>query len=83
MIYKSLREEWPYSNEEVWLRWTTDGVNYREEIIHEKKIDQIECLDIPHWRPIDPPEWMSPAQQDQFIASKKSYREKIDEANQV
>ncbi len=59
MIYKSLSEEWPFECEEVWLRWTTDGVNYREEIVPENKIDAVQCLGIPEWRAIEPPEWMS------------------------
>ena len=58
MIYKSLLEEWPYENEKVWLRWTIDAVNYREEIVCEKDIQDIDCLSVPEWRAIDPPEWM-------------------------
>ncbi len=66
MIWKSLKEEWPYLDDEIWLRWTTDGVTYQEKVLHEKKIDQIECLGIPEWRPLDAPEWMTGAQQKEF-----------------
>lgn len=66
MIWKSLREEWPYSNDEVWLRWTTDGVNWNEKITHEKDIDRVECLGIAEWRELDPPEWMSEPQKIRF-----------------
>lgn len=66
MIWKSLKEEWPYSNDEVWVRYTTDGVNYQEKLIHEKSLDRFECLGVPEWREVDPPEWMSDAQKNRF-----------------
>lgn len=66
MIWKSLKEEWPYSNDEVWVRYTNDGVNYAEEIVHEKALDGFTCLGVPEWREIDPPEWMSSPQKDKF-----------------
>lgn len=66
MNWKSLREEWPYSNDEVWVRYTTDGVNYNEKIVHEKSLDRFECLGIPEWRELDPPEWMNEPQKYKF-----------------
>jgi len=57
MIWKSIKEEWPY---------TKDGVNYIEEIVHEKSLDRIDCLGIPEWRELDAPEWMSEHQKDKF-----------------
>lgn len=66
MIWKSIKEEWPYSNDDVWLRYTRDGVNYIEEIVHEKSLDRFDCLGIPEWRELDPPEWMSEHQKDKF-----------------
>ncbi len=66
MMWKSLKEEWPYTNDEIWLRWTEDGATWREEKVHESKIDAIFCIGVPEWRPLDPPEWMSSAQKEVF-----------------
>lgn len=63
MRYTSLREEWPLTHESVFLRWTTDGVIYHEQIIKEADISKIECLGIPEWRPTEEPEWLKEVQQ--------------------
>ena len=72
MMYKSLREEWPYHCEVVWLRWTTDGVTYHEEQVSEAKIGEIQALDIPEWRPIDPPEWAEEHEKQAMIDRRRS-----------
>lgn len=80
MIWKSLKEEWPYTNDEIWVRWTADGVTYHEEIMHEKAIDRLKTLGVPEWREMEPPEWMTTAQKEKFEASKgKSWNERLNE----
>lgn len=71
MIYRSLREEWPYQHEKVWVRWTEDGVNYREELMGEAQICDINALDIPEWRPLDPPEWAEEKDKQAMIDRRK------------
>lgn len=77
MIWKSLKEEWPYTNDEIWLKWTADGVTWREEIVHEKNIDSIECIAVPEWRPLDPPEWMTTAQKDKFDGERGAWAKRV------
>lgn len=77
MMYKSVQEEWPYTNDEVWLRWTTDGVTFHEEIVHEDKIGSIDCLGVPEWRPLDAPEWMNEKQKAHFDCTKGSWEKKV------
>ena len=79
MIWKSLREEWPYSNDEVWVRYTRNGIDYIEETCSEKMLDRIECLGIPEWRELDAPEWMAEGERDRFHCTKGSWREKVGE----
>lgn len=78
MIWKSLKEEWPYTNDEIWLKWTTDGINYFEEIVHESRIDQIDSLGVPEWRNLDPPEWMGTADKERFSQMHGSWISKIE-----
>lgn len=79
MMWKSLKEEYPFQNDEFWLKWTEDGVNYKEEIIHESKINTIHSLNVPEWRPLDAPEWMNEKQKAHFDATKGPWREKVSE----
>ena len=71
MQYKSLNEEWPFEHECVWLRYTKDGVNYIEEVVNEINIPKIDSMGIPDWRPIDPPEWISPYHREIIEAKKR------------
>lgn len=82
MIWKSLKEEWPYTNDEIWLRWTPDGINWREEIVHENNINSIECIDVPHWRPLDPPAWMTTEQKDRFDGTRGDWITRVNEVQQ-
>lgn len=93
-MWKSLKEEWPYTNDDIWLKWTTDGVTWQEKIVHEKDIDCIDCVGIPEWRELDPPEWLSEVQREQFDELRQKGiswnhrvsqidREESDEKNQV
>jgi len=82
MIWKSIKEEWPFSNDEVWVRYTRNGRDYIEEIIHEKSLDRFDCLGVPEWREIDPPEWMSDHQKDKFESLRQqgvSWNHRIDQ----
>lgn len=81
MMWKSLKEEWPYTNDEIWLRWTEDGATWREEKVHESKIPSIYSIDIPEWRPLDPPEWMSSSQKDVFDKTHGSWTNRVMEAH--
>lgn len=58
MIWKSLLEEWPIEHDTVWLRYTKDGINYIEEVIHERSIHAVKCLGVAEWRSIEPPAWV-------------------------
>jgi len=77
MIWKSLREEWPYVDDEIWLRWTEDGVSYQEAVVHEKKIPEINCLGVAEWRPMDAPEWMTDRQKEKFDKIPGSWQKRV------
>jgi hypothetical protein len=79
MIWKSLKEEWPYTNDEIWVKWTTDGLVYHEKVMHEKDLDRLESLDIPEWREMEPPEWMSSEQKDKFDNMKGGWNNRVND----
>ncbi len=79
MIWKSLKEEWPYQDDEVWVRWTSDGISYQEKTMHEKELDGIHCLGVPEWRALDAPEWMTPLQKDKFDKMTGNWQNRVNE----
>ena len=81
MMWKSLREEWPYNDDEVWLRWTTDGVTYHEKTVHEKQIPEVECIGIPEWRSLDPPDWLDARQKEEFLGMHGPWTSRIERIN--
>ena len=82
MIWKSLREDWPYQHDEVWLRWTEDGVTYHEKIVTSQSLDNFKSLDVPEWRELEPPAWMSSQQQEDFRLTQGPWIKKVLESDE-
>lgn len=64
MIYTDLQEIWPYADE-VFVRWTTDGVNYTEKKVNQEELKALDFLGFAEWRPLEPPEWMKVSADDE------------------
>lgn len=79
MIWKSVKEEWPYVAGEIWVRWTSDGVSYAEKVMLESDINSLEALGDPEWRPMEAPEWMTDAQKEKFDSLSGSWQNKINQ----